>query len=159
MIPPLSLRTMASRLCVFDSNSSSSAFVAAKPKEVVFVSSMVCAIACESKSYSNGITGGMMRSEKALADGNGVLLWDAAQPNSARCGVLYDTCGVTSVINCAAHSCAPSLFVASGNRNGEVVLHDLRKLSSSTTIRVDNRALAFRRQRLQNNLSAPPLRH
>jgi len=128
-----SLRTTASRLCVFDSNSSSSAFVAAKPKQVVFVSSMVCAIACESKSYSNGVTGGMMRSEKALADGNGVLLWDAAQPNSARCGVLYDTCGVTSVISCAAHSCAPSLFVASGNRNGEVVLHDLRKLSSSTT--------------------------
>jgi len=128
-----SLRTTASRLCVFDSNSSSSAFVAAKPKQVVFISSMVCAIACESKSYSNGVTGGMMRSEKALADGNGVLLWDAAQPNSARCGVLYDTCGVTSVISCAAHSCAPSLFVASGNRNGEVVLHDLRKLSSSTT--------------------------
>ena len=69
-----------------------------------------------------------MRSEKALADGNGILLWDAAQPNSARCGVLYDTCGVTSVLDCAVNG--PSLL-ASGNRNGEVVVHDLRKLSSS----------------------------
>ena len=60
-----SLRTMASRLCVFDSNSNSSAFVAAKPKEVAFVSTLVCAIACESKGYSNGVTGGMMRSEKS----------------------------------------------------------------------------------------------
>lgn len=125
-----SLRTMASRLCVFDSNSNSSAFVAAKPKEVAFVSTLVCAIACESKGYSNGVTGGMMRSEKALADGNGILLWDAAQPNSSRCGVLYDTCGVTSVLDCAVNG--PSLL-ASGNRNGEVVVHDLRKLSSSTS--------------------------
>jgi hypothetical protein len=72
----------------------------------------------------------MMRSEKALADGNGILLWDAAQPNSSRCGVLYDTCGVTSVMDCAVNG--PSLL-ASGNRNGEVVVHDLRKLSSSTS--------------------------
>ena len=125
-----SLQTMASRLCVFDSNSNSSAFVAAKPKQVAFITTLVCAIACESKGYSNGVTGGMMRSEKALADGNGVLLWDAAQPNAARCGVLYDKYGVTSVSDCASSS--PS-FIASGNRNGEVVLHDLRKLSSSTS--------------------------
>ena len=47
---PLPLRTMASRLCVFDSNSNSSAFVAAKPKQVAFVPTLVCAIACESKA-------------------------------------------------------------------------------------------------------------
>jgi len=143
-----SLQTLATRLCVFDSHSSSSsAFVTAKPVHLVFLSNLVCAIACETKT-----AGIMPRSlEKAGADGNGVLLWDAAQPNASRCGVVQDNYGVTNVVSLLSTTIdfdqnnnnnnsssshgginaagGISHLLALGNRNGEVCLHDLRKLS------------------------------